>query len=63
MHDAATTMLHCRDGAGFPPDVTLAIQVNETNLGVIRAENLVSHGQSPLNAFWQNPSGQSCAFS
>ena len=40
---AATTMLHRRDGARFPPDVTLGIQTKEFNLGFIRAENLVSH--------------------
>jgi hypothetical protein len=28
-HDAATTMLHRRDGARFPPDVTLGIQAKE----------------------------------
>ena len=36
-------MLHCSDGAGFPPDVTLGIQATEFNLGLIRPENLVSH--------------------
>jgi hypothetical protein len=30
-HDAATTMLHCRGGARFPPDVTLGIQAKEFN--------------------------------
>ena len=60
-HEAATNMLHRRDGARFPPDVTLAIQAKEFNLGFIRPENLVSHGQS-LGAFWQTPSGLSCAF-
>ena len=42
--DAANTMLHRRDGARFPPDVTLGIQAKEFNLGFNRAENLVSHG-------------------
>ena len=37
-------MLHRRDGARFPPDVTLGIQAKEFNLGFIRPENLVSHG-------------------
>jgi hypothetical protein len=37
-------MLHHRDGARFPPDVTLGIQAEEFNLGFIRLENLVSHG-------------------
>ena len=32
------------------------------NLGLIRLEDLVSHGLSPLGVFWQNPSGLSCAF-
>ena len=59
---AATTMLHCRNGARFPPDVTLGIQAKEFNLGFIRPENLVSHGQSPSGAFRQTPSGLSCAF-
>ena len=35
-HDAATTMLHHRDGARFPPDVMLGIQAKEFNLGFIR---------------------------
>ena len=43
-HDAATTMLHCMDGARFPTDVTLGIQAKEFNLGFIRPKNLVSHG-------------------
>ena len=43
-HGAATTMLHHRDGARFPPDVKFGIQAKEFNLGVIRPENLVSHG-------------------
>ena len=38
-------MLHRRDGARFPPDVTLVgIQAKEFYLGFIRPENLVSHG-------------------
>ena len=37
-------MLHRRDGAMFPPDVTLGIQAKEFNLGFIRPDNLVSHG-------------------
>ena len=41
---SATTMLHRRDGARFPPDAMLGIQVKEFNLGFIRPENLVSHG-------------------
>jgi hypothetical protein len=39
-HDASTTMLPCRDGARFPPDVTLAIQAKEFNVGFIRHNNL-----------------------
>ena len=50
-------MIHRRDGARFPLDVTLGIQDKEFNLGSVRPENLVSHGQSPLGAFWQTPSG------
>ena len=49
-HDAATTMLHCWDGAGqvmsgawFPPDMTLRIEAKQFSLGFIRPENLVSH--------------------
>jgi hypothetical protein len=34
-------MLHCRDGARFPPDRMLDIQAKEFNLGFIRPENLV----------------------
>ena len=37
-------MLYRRDGAKFPPDVTLGIQAKEFNLGFIRLENLESHG-------------------
>ena len=37
-------MLHRRDGARFPLDMTLRIQAKEFNLGFIRPENLVSHG-------------------
>jgi hypothetical protein len=48
-------MLHCRDGAWFPPDVTLGIQAKEFNLGFIRPNNL-------SGAIWQTPSGLSCAF-
>ena len=36
-------MLHRRDGARNPSDVTLGIQAKEFNLGFIRTENLVSH--------------------
>ncbi|KAK3574640.1 hypothetical protein QTP86_011548 [Hemibagrus guttatus] len=50
-HDAATTILHCRDGIGqvmssawFPPDMTLVIQAKVFNLCCIRPENFVSHG-------------------
>ena len=35
-HDSATTILHRRDSARFPPDVTLGIQAKEFNLGFIR---------------------------
>ena len=41
-------MLHRRDGARFPPEVTLGSQAKESNLGFIRPENLVSHGRSVL---------------
>ena len=40
----ATTMLHRRDGARFPPDVMLGIQAKVFNLGFIRLGNLLSHG-------------------
>ena len=40
-----------RDGARFPPDVTLGIQAKEFNLGFISPENLISDGLSPLGAF------------
>ena len=55
-------MLHRRDGARFSPDEALGIQAKEFNLGFIKPDNLVSHGQSPLGAYWQTPSGLSCAF-
>ena len=42
--DAATTMLHHRDGARCPPEVTRDIQAKVFNLGFIIPENLVSHG-------------------
>ena len=42
--DAATTMLRCRDGARFPPDLTLDIQAKEFNRGFIKPDNIVSHG-------------------
>ena len=42
--------------------VTIGIQAKEFNLGFIRPENLVSHGLSLSVAFWQTPSGLSCAF-
>ena len=32
-------MLHHKDGARFPPDVTLGIQAKEFNLGIIRPES------------------------
>jgi hypothetical protein len=41
-------MLHLRDGARFPPDVTLGIQAKDFNLGYIRTENLLSHGLRAL---------------
>ena len=49
-------MRHRRDGARFSTDMTLGNQAKEFTLGVIRPENLVSHGLSPLGAFWQTPS-------
>ena len=36
-------MLHRRDGARFPPDVTLGIQAKEFRLCFIRPEILASH--------------------
>ena len=50
-------MLHCRDGARFPPDVTLGIQAKELYLDFIRLENVVSHGRSPLGAFGKLQAG------
>jgi hypothetical protein len=62
-------MLYRRDGivqvmsgALFPPDVMLGIQVKEFKLGLIRPENLLSHGLHLLGAFWQTSSGLSCVF-
>ena len=46
--DAATTMLHRRDGARFLPDLTLG------NLGFIRPENLVSYGLRVLRCLLAN---------
>ena len=37
-------MLHRRDGVRFPPGVTLGSQAKKISLGLIRPENLVSHG-------------------
>ena len=52
-------MLHRRDGARFPPYMTLGIQAKEFNLGFIRSENLFFlWSESPLGAFWQTPSGR-----
>jgi hypothetical protein len=50
-------MLHRRDGARFPPDVTLGIQAKEFNLGFIRPENHVSFTEEwlanlPLRSDW-----------
>ena len=56
-HDAATIMLHRRDGARFPPDVTLGIQAKEFNLGFIRPENLVSHGLRVFRCLLENSKG------
>ena len=42
-------MLHRRDGARFPPDITIVIQDKELNLGFFKPENLVSHG---LRILW-----------
>ena len=55
-------MLHRRDGARVPPDVTLGIQVKEFNLGFSRPENLVSHGLRVLYVPFGKLSGLSCAF-
>jgi hypothetical protein len=40
---------------GFLQTLKLGIQAKEFNLGFIRPEN-------PLDAFWQTPTGLSCAF-
>ncbi|KAI3354159.1 hypothetical protein L3Q82_018698, partial [Scortum barcoo] len=61
-HDAATTMLHCRDGIGlvmsgawFPPNMTPGINAKEFNLCLIRPENFVSHGlESPSDRHLNN---------
>ena len=42
-------MLHRRNGARFPPDVTLGIQAKELNLGFIIPDNFVTHG---LRVLW-----------
>ena len=39
-HDDATTVLHRRNGARFPPDMTLDNQAKEFSLGFIRPDNL-----------------------
>uniref|UniRef100_A0A8C4TRY5 FERM and PDZ domain containing 2 n=1 Tax=Erpetoichthys calabaricus TaxID=27687 RepID=A0A8C4TRY5_ERPCA len=51
-HDAATTMLHCRYGARFPPNMTPGIHTKEFNFCLIRPENFL-----PSGAFWQTPGG------
>ena len=45
-HNSATTMLHLRHGAMFPPDVTLCIQAKEFNLGFIIRESCFSWSES-----------------
>ena len=47
-------MLHRRDGAKFPPDVTLGIQAKVFNLGFIRPENHVSRGLRVFKCFLAN---------
>ena len=52
-------MLHRRDVAKFPPDVSLDIQAKEFNLCFIyrTRESCFSWSEIPLGAFWQTPSG------
>ena len=47
-------MLHHRDGACVPPDVTLGIQAKEFNLGFFRPEDLVSHCLSVFRCLLAN---------
>ena len=47
-------MLHFRDGARFPPDVTPGIQAKEVNIVIIRPENLVSYVDSVLFQIMSN---------
>lgn len=64
--DAATTMLHCRDGigqlisSGFPPDMVLGIQTKEFDLYFIRPDNFFSH--NPSDAFWKLYAGCNVPF-
>ena len=47
-------MLHRRDGARLPPDVTLGIQAKEFNLDFIRPEDFVSHGLRVFRCLLEN---------
>ena len=52
--------LRGRDGARFPPKVTLGIEAKEFNFGFIRP--CFSWFESSLGTFWLTPSGLSFAF-
>jgi hypothetical protein len=56
-------MLHHRDAARFPPDVTLGIQSQRVQSWFLQTRHsCFSWSESPLGAFWQTPGGLSCAF-
>ena len=61
-HDADTNMLHCKDGARFPPDVTWNSGQKVQSWCHQTRESCFSWSDSPLGAFWQTPSSLSCAF-
>ena len=52
--DAATTVLPRRDGARFPPDVTLGNQAKVFTLVVSRPDKLISHGLRVIRCLVDN---------
>ena len=69
LHDAATIMLHGRDGvrwvmscARFLPDVVLCIQTKEFNCRLDRPQRLLPRALSLSCAFLQTPGMLSCNF-
>jgi hypothetical protein len=55
-------MLHRRNSARFPPEITLYIQAIEFNIGSSDQRILFRIVWESIGAFWQTPSRLSCAF-